>query len=172
MLFGKSVTGWSRLEGNNMHLSYASLKAYRDIDNYWEVGRLSRFERAYAYAALNRLNVLYMVKRAGSGHIGSSFSSMEIITWMMLEHPEITFFSSKGHDCPAFYVNLIALGKLPFDMLHRLRRVGGLPGHPELRTPGIVASSGSLGMGTMRMPAWRLRRGLSKRPRSTAPAST
>lgn len=124
-----------------MQLSYAPLSAYREADKF------DKLKRAETYAALNRLNVLYMIQRAGSGHIGSSFSSMEIITWMLLEHPEITFFSSKGHDCPAFYTNLIALEKLPFDMLHKLRRINGLPGHPELKTPGIIASGGSLGMG-------------------------
>lgn len=124
-----------------MQLLYAPLDAYRQADS------LPQSERLAAYAALNRFNALYMIQRAGSGHIGSTFSSMDIISYMLLEHPEIAFFSSKGHDAPAFYANLIALGRLPFDSLHLLRRVGGLPGHPELRTPGMIAHSGSLGMG-------------------------
>src|SRR4030095_7706720 len=33
------------------------------------------------------------------------------------------------------------------DLLHRLRRLGGLPGHPDVETPFIAANTGSLGMG-------------------------
>ena len=57
------------------------------------------------------------------------------------------YFSSKGHDAPGLYSVLIALGKLPFDKLHGLRRLGGLPGHPDVGVPGMVINSGSLGMG-------------------------
>jgi transketolase len=42
---------------------------------------------------------------------------------------------------------LIGLGQLPFHKLHQLRRLGGLPGHPDVATPGMVANTGSLGMG-------------------------
>ena len=58
------------------------------------------------------------------------------------------YFSSKGHDAPALYSLLIALGKLDFDLLHKLRRLGGLPGHPDVETtPFIATNTGSLGMG-------------------------
>ena len=40
-----------------------------------------------------------------------------------------------------------ALGPLPFEQIHPLRRLGGLPGHPDVATPGIVTNTGSLGMG-------------------------
>src|SRR5262245_62114132 len=105
------------------------------------------------FADLCRLNVLYMVARAGSGHIGSSFSSLDIVSWLLLR--EITdpadgrdvFFSSKGHDAPGYYAALMATGCLPFNLIHRLRRLDGLPGHPDVGTIGIVANTGSLGMG-------------------------
>src|SRR6185295_8838268 len=58
-----------------------------------------------------------------------------------------TYFSSKGHDAPGLYSLLIALEKIDFDLLHRLRRLGGLPGHPDVETPYIAANTGSLGMG-------------------------
>src|SRR5207302_1079970 len=57
------------------------------------------------------------------------------------------YFSSKGHDAPALYALLIALEKLDFDLIHKLRRFGGLPGHPDVETPFIAANTGSLGMG-------------------------
>ena len=57
------------------------------------------------------------------------------------------FFSSKGHDVPGLYAALFALGVVPRERLLRLRRLGGLDGHPDVGVPGIEASSGSLGMG-------------------------
>src|SRR4051794_11230251 len=113
-------------------------------------------ERAAIFAAACRINALYMIGKAGSGHIGTTFSSLEIVTWLHLEElraadgadgPLDRYFSSKGHDVPALYAVLIALGRLPFESLHTLRRLGGLPGHPDVGTPGIVANTGSLGMG-------------------------
>jgi len=114
------------------------------------------FERAALLADVCRLNALYMIMQAGSGHIGSSFSSMDLITWLWTEElvkPNTgdagadTYFSSKGHDAPALYSLLIALGKLDFNLLHRLRRLGGLPGHPDIGTPLVATNTGSLGMG-------------------------
>src|SRR5262249_59605424 len=48
---------------------------------------------------------------------------------------------------PALYSLPIALGKLDENLLHRLRRLGGLPGHPDVDTPFIATNTGSLGMG-------------------------
>src|SRR5262245_58635579 len=114
-------------------------------------------KRAELLADVCRLNTLYMIMQAGSGHIGSSFSSIDLITWLWTEElsdansdaPDAdTYFSSKGHDAPALYSLLIALGKIEFDRLHRLRRLGGLPGHPDVEsTPYIATNTGSLGMG-------------------------
>lgn len=105
--------------------------------------------RAALFATLCRINALYMIARAGSGHIGSSFSSLDIVSWLYLNElgQDDIYFSSKGHDCPALYAVLIALGRLEEDKLHALRRLGGLPGHPDVRIPGIEVNSGSLGMG-------------------------
>ena len=44
-----------------------------------------KFRRAQAFAALCRINTLYMIAYAGSGHIGSSFSSIDIVSWLHLE---------------------------------------------------------------------------------------
>jgi transketolase len=114
-------------------------------------------DRAALFATLCRLNTLYMIARAGSGHIGSSFSSLDIVSWLYLEElrgtgkaagrPGDVFFSSKGHDAPGFYAVLIGLGLLDPELLHGLRRLGGLPGHPDVATPGVAANTGSLGMG-------------------------
>jgi transketolase len=109
-------------------------------------------------ADMCRANALVAVTRAGSGHLGSSFSALDIVVhllWRELnvaelgwDHPDRdVFFSSKGHDVPGLYAALHALGVIPTDRLLRLRRLGGLDGHPDLGIPGIEANSGSLGMG-------------------------
>jgi transketolase len=115
-----------------------------------------RFARAAILADVCRVNTLYMIMNAGSGHIGSSFSAMDLLTWLWTESltdangggaDSDTYFSSKGHDAPALYSLLVALEKLDFDLIHRLRRLGGLPGHPDVSTPFIATNTGSLGMG-------------------------
>ncbi len=75
-------------------------------------------------ADMCRANALVAVKRAGSGHLGSSFSALDIVVhllWRELnvaqvgwEHPaRDVFFSSKGHDVPGLYAALHALGVIP-----------------------------------------------------------
>jgi transketolase len=39
------------------------------------------------------------------------------------------------------------MGKLDFKLIHQLRRLNGLPGHPDVSTPNVVTNTGSLGMG-------------------------
>ena len=112
--------------------------------------------RAAAFAMLARVNALYMIAGAWSGHIGTSFSSLEIMSWLFLNEIRDLdkgddqcdiFFSSKGHDAPALYSVLIGLGLLDERLLHQLRRLHGLPGHPHIETPYVQANTGSLGMG-------------------------
>jgi transketolase len=120
------------------------------------------FERAEGDLALLadmcRANALVAVKRAGSGHLGSTFSALDIVVhllWKELNVAELgwedperdIFFSSKGHDVPGLYAALHALDVIPTERLLRLRRLGGLDGHPDVGVPGIEANSGSLGMG-------------------------
>ena len=109
-------------------------------------------ERAALFADLCRLNTLSMIAYAGSGHIGSSFSSLDIVSWLFLHELRTgsdgdLYFSSKGHDAPGLYAAMIACGQLPADSVKKLRRLGGLPGHPDVGTEHIAANTGSLGMG-------------------------
>jgi transketolase len=107
-------------------------------------------DRAASFADACRLNALYMIERAGSGHPGTTFSSLDVVSWLHLEvlGDGDRYFSSKGHDAPGLYAVLAALGRLDFDLIHRLRRLDGLPGHPDVAaTPEVVTSTGSLGMG-------------------------
>ncbi|NNG26722.1 MAG: 1-deoxy-D-xylulose-5-phosphate synthase, partial [Ignavibacteriaceae bacterium] len=110
------------------------------------------------FADMCRYNTLVAVKKAGSGHLGSSLSAMDITTFLYLNELNIfnvgldspdrdIYFSSKGHDVPGLYSLFYALGITTEEKLLLLRRLHGLDGHPETRIPGIEASTGSLGMG-------------------------
>lgn len=114
--------------------------------------------RMHLFADMCRYNTLVAVKKAGSGHLGSSLSAMDITTYLYLNELNIfevgldspdrdIYFSSKGHDVPGLYSLFYALGILPEEKLLMLRRLQGLDGHPEVRQNGIEASTGSLGMG-------------------------
>ena len=114
--------------------------------------------RLQLFADMCRLNTLVEIKHAGSGHLGSSLSAMDIVVWLYLEvlnvrslgndHPDRDiYFSSKGHDVPGLYAVLTALGLLEEGALFKLRRLGGLDGHPDVHTAGVEANTGSLGMG-------------------------
>ena len=129
----------------------AELDRIRDAD-------LSADDRLALVADMCRLNALVAVKRAGSGHLGSTFSAMDVVAFLLFEELNTSavgwdspdrdvYFSSKGHDVPGLYAALYALGVIPRERLLRLRRLGGLDGHPDVGVPGIEANSGSLGMG-------------------------
>jgi transketolase len=122
------------------------------------LGDVPRDDRLALLADMARANTLTAVKRAGSGHLGSSFSAMDIVVHLFEEelttaqlgwdHPDRDiYFSSKGHDVPGLYAVLHSLGVIPTERLLRLRRLGGLDGHPDVHVPGVEANSGSLGMG-------------------------
>src|SRR5918994_5524132 len=139
-------------QGESLELTYVPASEFERI----RLAAGSAVARCEAFAALARINTLYMIAGAWSGHVGTSFSSLEIMSWLFLnelrdldegpEHCDI-FFSSKGHDAPALYAVLVGLGLLPEEKLHQLRRLHGLPGNPHVATPFVQANTGSLGMG-------------------------
>ena len=126
-----------------------SFVPFRELERARRINA-SAVDRARLFADLARINTLYMIKRAGSGHIGSSLSSLDIVSWLYLNEIEADrhiYYSSKGHDAPGLYAVMSGVGLLPEDLLHRLRRLGGLPGHPDVNTPHMPFNTGSLGMG-------------------------
>ena len=97
-----------------------------------------------------RLNILYSIQKAGSGHLGSSLSALDIFLCCAeyLKDKKGIFFSSKGHDAPALYNVMSVYKKIKFEKIHLLRKLNGLPGHPDLNiTKNILFNTGSLGMG-------------------------
>lgn len=108
-----------------------------------------------------RLDILKATTKAGSGHLSSSFSSVEILTALFFNGllryrpdeplwPERDrFIMSKGHAAPLLYAVLAKAGYIPYEDLWRLREVSSpVQGHPVLGDlPGIEATTGSLGQG-------------------------
>ena len=129
-------------------------KEIKKIENF----KINKYYKAELLALVNRLNTLAIIKKAGSGHIGTSFSAMDIFVWAKFfqfktnkndlnKRSRNIFFSSKGHDAPALYSVLYSLGIISFNKILKLRRINGLDGHPDVTVPGIEANTGSLGMG-------------------------
>jgi transketolase len=105
--------------------------------------------------------IVEMLAEAGSGHPGGSLSAVEIVTALYFggvlrydparpEWPERDrFILSKGHGVPVQYAAMAEAGFFPHEELKTLRKIDSrLQGHPVLGvTPGIEASTGSLGQG-------------------------
>ncbi len=107
-----------------------------------------------------RRHVIRMLAKAGSGHPGSSLSTVDLLValfYSKLRHnprqpawlDRDRFVMSKGHACPALYATLAETGYFGIDKLDTLRQFGSmLQGHPCMKTtPGIEISGGSLGQG-------------------------
>ena len=59
-----------------------------------ELARIRELEapavtRTAAFAAACRINALYMIARAGSGHIGTSFSCIDLVAWLFLNEMRV-----------------------------------------------------------------------------------
>ena len=90
-------------------------------------------------------------------HIAPAFSCLEItdVIYHSLmragsagQPSSDLFVMSKGHGCLAQYVILEDLGVMPSDEIERYCTPAGVLGaHPDRGTPGIIASTGSLGHG-------------------------
>lgn len=108
-----------------------------------------------------RRDILEMIYQAKSGHLGGSFSEVEMM--IALYYDEMSFdpaqphypdrdrlILSKGHTAPALYAVLADLQFFPKEALfHSFRKTDGiLQGHPDMKkTPGIDMTTGSLGIG-------------------------
>jgi len=112
-----------------------------------------------------RINILYMIQNAGSGHIGTSFSSIDLVNYIYFDflNKKDIFFSSKGHDAPAIYSTLMAKNIIPFENIHKFRKINGLPGHPDIKTSGIFTNTGSLGMGISKAKGFLIANKLKKK---------
>ncbi len=120
----------------------------------------TEFERLSEIARQIRIHIIKMLAAAGSGHPGGSLSIAEILAYLYFKEMRIDpqnpakidrdrFVLSKGHAAPALYASLALRGYFPVPDLLSLRQIAShLQGHPHrIDTPGVEASTGSLGQG-------------------------
>ena len=97
---------------------------------------------------LIRIWILEMTHQAGSGHVTSSLSAVELMTSLMfggqftfdLENPNLLhndkLLFSKGHAAPLLYALWAAAGALEPEELLTLRQLNSrLQGHPTMSFP-------------------------------------
>lgn len=104
------------------------------------LGEMSNAVRATALRAL---------RHAKSGHIGIALGAADIITMIyavFLDPSRDRFVLSAGHGAALLYATLKLAGYRVGD-LDSMRRLNGLPGHPEFGTDGVNATTGPLGQG-------------------------
>jgi transketolase len=107
-----------------------------------------------------RRSILTMVHQANSGHVGGSLGAADLVVALyfhLMRHdpkrPDWSerdrFILSKGHCTPVIYAVLAESGYFPKADLETFRRPGShLQGHPyQPKTPGIEATTGTLGLG-------------------------
>jgi transketolase len=107
-----------------------------------------------------RKGILEIMAGGKRGHLGGSLSIADIVTALYFHQMKVDpkhpcwedrdrFVLSKGHSVLAQYAALAELGYFPKKELKNAKKLGSiLQGHPDrLKTPGIEASTGSLGQG-------------------------
>lgn len=112
-------------------------------------------------AAKIRLDTLCSIKKMGQGHLGGSFSIVELLAVLYGKQLRINpqdpqwadrdrLVLSKGHAGAALYSALANTGYFNRSWLWTINEGGTrLPSHPDRwKTPGVDATTGSLGQGT------------------------
>jgi len=108
-----------------------------------------------------RIETIKSIYLAGSGHPGGSLSITDILVALYFGgyvnvDPQNPYkpdrdrvILSKGHAAPSFYAVLALKGFFDKELLYTLRKLGSpLQGHVSRKhTPGVEASTGSLGQG-------------------------
>lgn len=106
-----------------------------------------------------RQRIVAVLGAAGRGHVGSSFSLVEMLRVLydsVLRYDPARpdwpgrdrFLLSKGHGCLAQYVMLAEKGFIAAGELPRFCAFDGLlGGHPDAKIPGVEVATGSLGHG-------------------------
>lgn len=132
-----------------------------------------------------RVEVLNMVFKAQTGHLGGTFSAAEIIAALYFHHLAVDplepamperdrFLLSKGHAAPLLYAALAHRGFIPKAELATFRHFPTrLEGHPDRKVPGVEMVAGPLGHGIAVGVgvAWALARASAKPSARSAPSS-
>ncbi|HRP37062.1 MAG TPA: transketolase [Candidatus Dojkabacteria bacterium] len=106
-----------------------------------------------------KIDVIKMLDKADSGHIGGAFSIADIVTCLYFKVANLDptnpdwderdyILLSNGHVCPILYAALARKGFFPKEELNNLRKIDSLlQGHPKLGIPAVENTSGLLGQG-------------------------
>ena len=115
--------------------------------------------RLQSIAKSLRYYILVSTTKAGSGHVTSSFSAVELMAYLFFKkfrfdwrYPQYPnndrLIFSKGHASPLFYGLWALAGAIPKKELLNLRKFNSyLEGHPTPAFPYTEAGTGSLGQG-------------------------
>lgn len=117
------------------------------------------FQDLYLIASEIRRSAFSTTLHAGSGHLGASSSSVEMLTALYFggvlkydhddpNHPDRDRVMLRGHLGPTRYKIFSLLGWIEEERLNHYRRLGGLPGHEIMgKIPGVdMTPTDSLGM--------------------------
>lgn len=120
-----------------------------------------KYHKLEELAAKIRLDTLCSIKKMGQGHLGGSFSIVELLAVLYGKQLRINpqdpqwadrdrLVLSKGHAGAALYSALANMGYFDRSWLWTINEGGTrLPSHPDRwKTPGVDATTGSLGQGT------------------------
>jgi len=134
---------------NWRHLNFGGIKLEREL-----------YKKLTKTAIKVRRLAIKTLKTAGSGHIGGSFSAVELMVYLFFNKMNIEphnpkkedrdiFILSKGHASLGYYSVLAEKGYFEREELSTYRQINSrLQGHPHMdEAPGIESSSGSLGQG-------------------------
>ena len=114
-----------------------------------------------AFAVRIRMALVEAIHAIGSGHVGGALSMADVMAVLYGREMNIRvqdpkwpdrdkLVCSKGHAGPGVYGTLAVMGYFPYEELKTLNQNGTrLPSHCDRnKTPGIDATTGSLGQGT------------------------
>ena len=121
--------------------------------------KINKINELKQKAKIVRKGILECIGINKKGHVGGSMSSADLVTALYFykmnhnpdnpENPDRDrLILSKGHSVLAQYAALAECGYFPKSILKTTKTFGSiLQGHPEIRTPGIEANTGSLAQG-------------------------
>ncbi|MBM3549419.1 MAG: transketolase, partial [Alphaproteobacteria bacterium] len=123
-----------------------------------------------------RTLVIDALEGGGRGHVGAALSLIEIVRVLYDDILKVRpneprwpdrdrLILSKGHGCLGLYALLADKGFVTMEDLRKQCRPGALlGGHPEIRIPGVEASTGALGHGLAIGVGLALAARMQKRP--------
>lgn len=123
------------------------------------MNKLTRVDEIKELCNRFRIDLIDLLHEKQTGHPGGSLSLTEILTVLYFKELNIDpknptwenrdlLVLGKGHAAPMLYLNLAERGYFSKEELKNFRQINSkLQGHPTLKTPGVDAVTGPLGLG-------------------------